>query len=288
MISIQEPFPDYAWPLAFEWAESRRIQLADDFFPATIDAFVESSLSKYSRTFGLWKNEILSGAVAVEWASPVVMTAHIVLSKRLWGVPAEELRQVTALLFDTEASLIRIQAFVPAWNRLAIALALRLGGRVEGTLRSATMRGGKPADAVLVAITREDFFTSVEAPDLSPETTWEQGKQVVDGPELRIVAGRDQRSDIVVDERDVLAQSDGSPEPGGGTAVAGSGSGERGNVDAGSDSGRDGGGRPDQQDIERAERPGKQLPRGKGVRVKRVDGKSSAAGRTVKRKPDRK
>jgi hypothetical protein len=267
MIEIREPFPEYAWPMAWGWADTCRAQIADDFFPPTIDAFVELSLSRYRRTFGLWKDGLLSGAVAVEWASPVVMTAHILLSKRLWGVPASDLRAVAQLLFDTEASLIRIQAFVPAWNRLAIALAKRLGGSVEGTLRSATMRSGKPADAVLVAITREEFFN---------------------GPELRIAVGADGIEYVAVDQRDIRPGSVGSPGAAGGNAVERSVGSERRNVVAGSDGGGDGGRQRDQPDVERADKPGNSDARGKGIRAKRDNRAGNASGRAKPRKPGRK
>jgi RimJ/RimL family protein N-acetyltransferase len=267
--AVTEPFDDWAWPLAWNWAEARRNQIADDFFPSTLDGFVESSIRRYYRTFGLWTNGRLSGAIAVERASPIVFTAHILLSKRLWGIPASELRTVAALLFASEPQLIRIQAYVPVWNRLALALTKRLGGTVEGTLHSATMRNGKPADAVLLAITREDFFNGIELRRRVQEFGREQ--QVEQHRREHILGGPDSRT-----------------EPDGLEPVERSGSGRDGQVDAGNSGTGNGGRRSGKQDVGRSDGPRKQLPRGKGPGEKRTDRKGNAAGRTGKRKPDRK
>ena len=158
-ITITEPFESWAWPSAYAWAERCRSMFADGTVPSSLAAFVESNSVRFrsSRTFGLWKDGTIGGVVILEPASPHVVTAHILLSKRLWGIPAVQLQEAARLAFEADPALIRIQAFVPAWNRLAIALCLRLGASLEGTLRSATLRNGKPADAVVMALTREDW-----------------------------------------------------------------------------------------------------------------------------------
>ena len=62
------------------------------------------------------------------------------------------------MLFYTEPDLIRIHSVIPAWNRAAIRLAERLGGTIEGTLAGMFLRHGKPADGVLVGMTKEEFY----------------------------------------------------------------------------------------------------------------------------------
>lgn len=269
-VTIEEPFPDWAWPNAWAWAEYRREQLADDFFPASLPAFVESYSDRFrnSRTFGLCKNGVLNGVVIIEPQSPVVATAHILLSRRLWGVPAAVLRGVALLAFEGDPALIRIQSFVPAWNRLAIALSVRIGGTVEGVLRGATLRGGKPADAVLIGMTRGEFY----------------------GTELRGIDGRDQQQlDRQQHHREqLLPNSTGAAVGSGLDAVERSGVVERGNADTGKHGGSDGGKRRDEQDFKRSDGPGKPVPRGAGIRKKRSDGADNASGRAGKRKRDRK
>jgi RimJ/RimL family protein N-acetyltransferase len=268
MIEIREPFPDWAWALAWGWVEKRRIQIADDFFPLTLGAFVETSVGTYARTFGLWKDNSLSGAIAFRQDSPCVATAHILLSKRLWGIAASDLREAARMMFESQPVLIRIQAFVPAWNRLGIALALRIGGTVEGTMRGATMRRGLPADAVVVGITRGEFY----------------------GTELRgrIEPGDNEQHEQRQPDQHVLVAAVQSAEPAGDQLVERSVSSERRDVVTGSDGGRNRRGRSDQQDIERVDKPRKPVPRPARVRVKRADRTDDAPKRTGKRKPDRK
>lgn len=161
-IDVSEPFPAWAWPLAWAWLDNARHQALHDFSPKTAEEFVEYSSRAYARTFGIWKDGSLGGAVGIGRDSPCVATVHILLSRRLWGIPGAEIAKIGALLWESEPELQRIQAFVPAWNRLAIALCRRLGGTVEGTMRAATMRGGKAADAVVIGMTRGDYVNGIE------------------------------------------------------------------------------------------------------------------------------
>jgi len=269
MIRITEGFPQWAWPLAWEWASARRRQLADDFFPSSIDEFVESYSVRFrdARTYGVWKNDNLGGVIICERSSPVVFTAHILLSRRLWGVQASELQTAATLLFASEPQAIRIQAFVPAWNRLAIALACRIGGTIEGTLRSATLRNGQPADAVLVALIREDL----------------------NGTELRGVGRRDgqqleqQRHDV----EHVLAGTDVAAEPDRIGPVVGSGGVKRGHDVPRGRSAGNGVGRHDQQDVGRNGKPDQPVPRGARVRKIGRNGIDSAPNGTRKAKRPR-
>lgn len=262
MIRITEGFPEWAWPKAWKWATDRRSQFADDFFPPTLDSFVESYSVRFQEawTYGVWKDDYLGGAIIFEQASPVVVTAHILLSRRLRGIPVSELRQAGAMLFQSRLGLIRIQAFVPAWNRAAIALAVKLGGTVEGVLRGATMRGGKPADVALIGITREEFYGTESRRILRI------GEKQRDGNEHErehIFAGT-----VLASERSGVKPLDG-PEGVG-----------RGNPLAGSSGAEDPGSGRDQQDIGRADRTDQHVPRGARVRKKRSDGKGNSAGGT--------
>jgi RimJ/RimL family protein N-acetyltransferase len=269
MIRITEGFPEWAWPLAWEWANARRSQLADDFFPSSIGEFVESYSVRFggSRTYSLWKNDNLGGVIVLERASPVVFTAHILLSRRLWGVPASDLRQAAALLFEAEPQAIRIQAFVPAWNRLAIALAKRIGAKDEGTLRCATLRNGAPADAVLMGFTREDL----------------------NGTELRRSGGRDrqQREQQQLDEQYILGAAVGPADPIGIEPFIEPDSVRRGNDEPGRHGAKNGRGGHDKQDVGRTDGSGKHVPRSPRVRKVGGDGIDGASGGARKGKRPR-
>lgn len=256
-IDITEPFPEWAFPLAWGWVEKRLGQIADDFFPRTPGEFVERYFSRYSRTLALWKDGSLSGVIAFEQASPIVVTAHILLSRRLWGSPAEELRQAAKLLFESQPEIIRIQAFIPAWNRLAVAMVRRIGGEVEGVLRACTLRDGKPADAVLMGLTREEFTRGAELRRrIEPK---------LDKPE------RDAEC-----EQDILGRADFIAGSAGDLAEQGPvGDGQRNDI-ARSDRPANTVRRRNKQDVKRPRRQDAKISVAKGVRVKRGIGKSPA------------
>ena len=56
-MELVEPFPAWAWPLAWEWY--RQSRLPDDFSPKTPEQFVELSSGRYTRTFGVIKDGLL-------------------------------------------------------------------------------------------------------------------------------------------------------------------------------------------------------------------------------------
>lgn len=164
MLEIREGFPDFAWPIAWSWIEGRR-GVFDDYGPKTDVEFVERYLVVYQngKTFGIWENGRIGGVIGFEWNSPTCVTAHILVSKRLWGKSnSEQFREAARLMFEAAPDLLRIQAFVPTSNRLAAGLAKRMGARSEGILRDATMQGGKPVDVELLGLTRRDFFEEVK------------------------------------------------------------------------------------------------------------------------------
>ena len=269
MIEFRQPFPAFAWPLAWQWANARRRQLADDFFPRTMAEFVESYSVRFAnaRTYGVWKNDNIGGVVIFERASEVVVTAHILLSRRLWGIPASDLRRAATLLFDAEPETIRIQAFVPAWNRLAIALAVRIGAKNEGTLRCATLRNDAPADAVVVGLTREDLH----------------GTELRRGDEF----GTDQRDGQQHAVEHVFAAAADVAKPARIESLDGSRGVKRGSGDAGRGGAADGFGELDQPDVGHGRKQNTAVPRKPRVRKVRSVGRSRPADGTRKAKPAR-
>lgn len=260
-IDITEPFPEWAFPLAWGWVEKRLGQIADDFFPRTPGEFVERYFSRYSRTLALWKDGSLSGVIAFEQASPIVVTAHILLSRRLWGSPAEELRQAAKLLFESQPEIIRIQAFIPAWNRLAVAMVRRIGGEVEGVLRACTLRDGKPADAVLMGLTREEFTRGAEL-------------------RRRIEPKLDKPERDAGCEQDILGTADSGAKSVGDLAQSGPDGGDKRNNVAGSDRTANAVRRRDKQDVKRPRRQDAKISVAKGVRIKRRVGKGATGNGT--------
>jgi RimJ/RimL family protein N-acetyltransferase len=158
-IRLVEPFPAWQWPLAWAWFEGSRRFAADDFSPCTAEAFVEYSNGAYATTFGVERGGRLGGAIAFQQASPATAIMHVLFAPwfiRQRGAAGRACREACRRLLAATRT-VKILALIPANNRLAIALARRNGGRVEGLLRSHTLRDGKPLDAVAVGITREEF-----------------------------------------------------------------------------------------------------------------------------------
>ena len=81
-MELVEPFPAWAWPLAWEWY--RQSRLPDDFSPKTPEQFVELSSGRYTRTFGVIKDGLLGGVVAFEQASPALAIMHVLFAKSLY------------------------------------------------------------------------------------------------------------------------------------------------------------------------------------------------------------
>jgi len=152
--TIATPFPEWAWPTAWHWAKRAAF---DDSAPRSLDEYVELHLKGNAETFGIYRDGDLGGVVVVERASSAVRTAHIVLARRFWGMPVEPLRAIAEGLFHADPRLQRIQAVVPAWNRTACGLCRRMGAVREGVLRNYCIRNGKPADAVVFSVIREDI-----------------------------------------------------------------------------------------------------------------------------------
>jgi RimJ/RimL family protein N-acetyltransferase len=261
VIALAAPFPEWALPTAFAWASGRLRQFADDFFPQTPAEFVEYS-RRWFYTLGIWQDSTLSGAIVFDRASEVVAIAHILLSRRLRRVPAEEYRQAAAMLFEAHPEIIRIQAFVPAWHRAAIRLAAAIGGTVEGTLRGATLRGAKPADVVLIGMTQEEFY----------------GRESRRG--ILIVAEPIDRDKLGDAGEYIRAWTDRPADTTGQEPVDGSGGEGRGHDVAGGAGAEERGGGHDQQNIGRSGGPGKPVPRRPRVRKIGNDGKGDTAGRT--------
>jgi len=264
MISFSEPFPEWAWAQAWEWAKAYR-QHFDDFFPKTIAEFVERYSIRFrnARTFAIWKNGSIGGALAFERDSPCTVVAHILLSKRLRGTPAGELFQAAALVFEDPA-LLRIHAYVPAWNRLAIALCRRLGGTEEATLRDVTLRHGRPADCVLMSLTRSVY-------------EWLE-KEPAYGIKSRRVVRLDQPDSYrhIDDGQHVRAGTNGAAVADRGQPLDGALGGERRDTEPRSGGPEERGGVEHQHDERRDDRPHKPVPRVARVRQKRDGGKSRA------------
>lgn len=263
-VSLISPFPEWAWPSAWSWLEPVRGLVADDFFPKTIEQFVEYSIRSYRRAYGAVRAGQVGGAIAFEQASPAMAIAHVLFAPwfiRERGAAARSLYLACERLF-AETETVKVLGLIPEHNRLAIAMATRNGGKLEGVLRSHTLRDGKPVNAVAVGITREE---------------WGELDGSRFGSRQQLRADEQQRERVDEQFADVLGGS-GRPAVDAGASVPepSAGSGKRGPEPERAEHGDRERGR-DQQELSEPDGPDQSIPRVSRVRPKRAGGPKRAA-----------
>jgi RimJ/RimL family protein N-acetyltransferase len=158
-IRLVEPFPVWAWPLAWEWLKPVRGRVCDDFSPKTLAEFVEYSIGvqRRARTFAVYRGAELGGVIVSEQVSPVLASIHILFSRSMRGAAAREASRIACQKLFSDSQTRKLYGTILERNRLAVALALRVGFKVEGLMEANTLQEGNPAGVVLVGITREAF-----------------------------------------------------------------------------------------------------------------------------------
>jgi RimJ/RimL family protein N-acetyltransferase len=267
MISLVDPVPTHLLPLAWGWLEPVRQMVCDDYSPKNIASFVEFSIEavRRGRVMGVRENERLVGVITFEQVNPAMANMHVLFSPHFKGVQKTGVasRMACERLFATTSSE-KILGLIPSTNRLAIALAVRSGARIEGVLRSHTLRDGVAVDAVAVGITKEEFGHG---------TGYRR-------------AGRGSIEQHQVDEHNDAGILGGPVELAvgtGGDVVEPAGIGANGNNLTQRASDGDGLRQPDQQDlgcIGHGDQPVSGKPRVRGKRTDRGSGASDGAGKT--------
>lgn len=142
-----------------------RARVADDFAPATLDAFVRQWRARQAvgqRSWAVLRNGELGGLVTFQAENTHCGVTHCLFKKTFWGhettLPA--LRLVYASIFAEGYHKVASLAF--ADNVQILHMARRLGGDREGTLREHTMRGGAPVDMMIIGLTRTQFERAQE------------------------------------------------------------------------------------------------------------------------------
>ncbi len=175
-VSIESPFPVYALPRVWAWAEESRRQVADDFAPKSLDEFLahwDSQALAGQRSWAVRRDGELGGVVTSTRFNPVAADAHCIFKRSFWGyaTTGEALRQVFEEMF--EEGVLKIATVAFSDNAAIIGLTGRLGFRREGTLERQTLRDGKLVDQVILGLTKERF-------DEFMEGTWKSGNQLKD------------------------------------------------------------------------------------------------------------
>lgn len=159
-IVLESPFPIYAVPRIWQWVESFRDKVFDDYGPQTQREFVDQWIKAERngrRSWSVSKRNELGGVITVSNLSPVVAEMHCVFRKEFWGhentVPA--LEAVADLLLAE--GIEKVTSCVTADNHGLLALLRKIGGVREGVLKDQQRRGGKPADLVIIAVHKEAY-----------------------------------------------------------------------------------------------------------------------------------
>lgn len=157
MVTIESPFPSYALPRVWGWLETVKSRVADDFGPKTAMEWVDRQSESTEKTWGVYRDGELGGMISFQQYTGWLGTAHCVFKPDFWGRaitrPAVEL----ALKEMFGSGIEKLSFYVFSDNRAIRSLLSEFGATVEGNLKRHTMRNGKPADMVALAIFKEKF-----------------------------------------------------------------------------------------------------------------------------------
>jgi RimJ/RimL family protein N-acetyltransferase len=141
------------------WVESFASRVLDDTL-AGVDQMMDVLLRDMVNSWLCWvvvAGEPV-GLVVLRPLLPGVREVHLLFKRSSWGRALAPVAEVLYRAFDADPDLRRVQSFAFADNAQLVGLARRVGAVVEGKLRQATMRDGKPVDMVAIGLLREDFL----------------------------------------------------------------------------------------------------------------------------------
>jgi len=157
--TVVSPFPPEAWPSAWAWIQTFQDRVCDDYAPKTCADFVAQQIARAGlvRTWGVWADGQLGGALEVQALSPVTAVAHLLFRRSFWGRCT---RPAAAAVFgEVFAGGVEKISLFPFTDNHQVRQFLRaLGAVEEGVLRAQTRRGGKPLDVVAMALFKEAFL----------------------------------------------------------------------------------------------------------------------------------
>lgn len=165
MIRIETPFPDFALPRVWTWAQQFRGRVFDDFAPATMDEFVATWRLRIGAepSWLVSRDGEVGGVVLFRPETPVRGEMACLFKREFWladGLVVEALRQVFGAIFFSGKEIEKVGVTVFRDNAHLLHFLRLLGGEKEGVLRANTRRGGRLVDQVVIGVTRADFERS--------------------------------------------------------------------------------------------------------------------------------
>lgn len=258
-IELVSPFPEVSLPVAWGWIRPVLHLLADDFAMRDIASLFEVAKSieeRGGKTWGVLRSGQLCGWLGFEPVNAVSCFGHAFFAKWAWGKETTDAAVKLALQEIYDLGFEKVTCPVLAANRGIRGLLRRVGMTEEGTLRSHTLCGGKPADLILFGELKAEFTHGNFSGIGRTTGRAEQHDGSADGNTELDANGR-----IHVDEH---ADVHGGADRAAGDNVGGTPElhHERAEHDAGDD---DRNGR-DQQQLQRDRRPSTAKPRQPGIR----------------------
>ena len=175
-IELVTPFPEYALPVAWQWVRPALHLLADDFAIRDIDGLFAAAKSiegNGGKTWGVLRDGRLAGWLGFEPVNKVSGIGHAFFAP--WALGRETTDTAVRMALGEIYSLgyEKVSCPVMAANRGIRGLLRRIGMREEGTLRSHTLCGGRPADLVLYGEVKAEFYGNHDGVGIAPGRTLE-------------------------------------------------------------------------------------------------------------------
>lgn len=140
------------FPIVWIWIEDSWRWIADDFFPKTLEAFIELNQRRNADHFAVYVDGDLCGIFTVIVLLPFVWECHVTFARRFLepDETAEALRAAMQVARKFGCQTVICLAFPE--NKAIIRLLKRVGAVYEGRLRNRTQRDGKPSDLISYAL----------------------------------------------------------------------------------------------------------------------------------------
>ena len=165
-LSLEAPFPTLLLPSAFRWAAEIRHRFDDDDVPRDEQEWCLGMRARLRGpgvvSWAVYRDAELGGCIMVVPGPASIAELHILFKRSFWGqkTAEEAVRMAIRQLFAAGCPKLETTCFSD--NGAVIALARRLGGQIEATLRRRGRRNGKPEDLKIIGLLPEEFEPKAE------------------------------------------------------------------------------------------------------------------------------
>lgn len=131
-------------PKVFKW-------ISDDFSPTGYIPVVTNEDIIYLM------NKEKTGVIKIGSVNFITCHVHIATMPELWGKVDKFVREAICWGFE-RTQYMKIIAFIPVFNRLAIRLAKKSGFQKEGCIKKSFLKNWKLHDQAIFGLSKEDFL----------------------------------------------------------------------------------------------------------------------------------